>query len=215
MPLLDAAPSRYSFPIPHHELLRAAKGIRRVCLDALQDQTTRLSSRSIQPYLPPPRFSVAFCPLALQLQKDQRTSLSSTLPTQKVHRRDPYDDRETCPYCKTIISVAAHSGLPQYRRILFESHAPSQRQRHDERAQFACTGCYKTFDDPYAFLEHVFQKETGDERSCLKRYSTGFSVDARFLESDPRLVEQCLKNCLEREMTRSERIGKDIEMLRI
>jgi hypothetical protein len=215
MPLLDAAPSRYSCPIPHYELLRAARGVRRACLDALQDQTTRLSARSIEPYLPPPRFSVAFCPLALQLQKDPRTRPSSKLPTQKVNPRDRYDDRETCPYCKAVISVASHSGLSQYRRILFESHAPPQSPRHDERAQFACTGCYKTFDDSYAFLEHVLQKETGDERSCLKRYSTRFSVDARFLESDPRLVEQCLKNCLEREMTRSQGIVKGKEITRI
>ncbi|KAF2446875.1 hypothetical protein P171DRAFT_240701 [Karstenula rhodostoma CBS 690.94] len=213
MPLLDATSSRYLCPIPHYELLRTARGIRRACLHALQDQVKRLSTRKIESFLPPPRFSVPFCPLALQLQKDQRAAHSSKLHTRKMSSHDRYDDREKCPCCHTIVSVVTHSGLPQYRSLLFASHALSQTKRPDERATFACTSCYKTFDDSYAFLEHVFQKELGSEKSCLKRYSTQFSLDARFIESKPRLVEQCLKNCLEREMTRSK--GKGKEMLKI
>ncbi|KAK7189277.1 hypothetical protein DPSP01_003400 [Paraphaeosphaeria sporulosa] len=215
VPLLDATSSRWLCPIPYDEILRAARGVRRACFDALQDQMTRLSTRRIEPFLPPPRFSVTFCPFALQLQTEQQTSNSTKHHTRKLNLRDRYDDRESCPHCHAIVSVAAHSGLPQYRCILFASHALSQTQRHDERATFACTSCYKTFDDSYAFLDHVFQKELGSEKSCLKRYSARFSLDARFLESDPRLVEQCLKNCLERERTRTKRMSIGKEMLRL
>ncbi|KAL5442968.1 hypothetical protein PMIN06_008876 [Paraphaeosphaeria minitans] len=199
VPLLDATSSRWLCTILYDEILRTARGVRRTCLDALQDQMKRLSTHKIEPFLPPPRFSVAFCPFALQLQKGQQTNHNTKHQTRKLNVRDPYDDRESCPYCHAIVSVAAHSGLPQYRCILFASHALSQIQRHDEKATFACTSCYKTFDDSYAFLEHVSQKELGSEKSCLKRYSARFSLNARFLESDPKLVEQSLKNCLERE----------------
>lgn len=215
MPLLDATSSRYLCPIPHYELLRAARGVRYACLEALQDQMTRLSTRKIEPFLPPPRFSVAFCPLASQLQKDQRTDHSTKLHTRKLSSQDRHDDRETCSYCHAIVSIAAHSGLPQYRYILFASHTLPQTQKRNARATFACSSCYKTFDDSYAFLEHVFHKEVGSERSCLKRNSMRSGSDARFIENDPRLVEQCLKNCLEREMTRSKRIGTGKEMMKI
>ena len=77
-----------------------------------------------------------------------------------------------------------------------------------ERAKFACTSCYKVFDDSYAFLEHVFQRKIGSESSCLKRWSTEFGVESDLFERSPAAVEQCLKNCLDREMVRAKRMGK-------
>ncbi|KAJ4297643.1 hypothetical protein N0V90_005537 [Kalmusia sp. IMI 367209] len=213
MPLLDCIHSRQSFTTSHDEVLRATRGVRRACLNALQDQIARLSSQDPAPFLPPPRFSVKFCPLALQLQKDQSSGHRSNVQARRLHSQDRYDDREICPFCNVHISVSTHSGLPQYRRILYQSHILPQKQRQDERATFACTSCYKTFDDSYAFLEHIFQKEVGSEKSCLKRYSTRFSLDATLLESNPALVEQCLKNCLKREMTRSAGTRKSKEIL--
>ena len=74
----------------------------------------------------------------------------------------------------------------------------------DEKATFACSSCNKTFDDSYAFLDHVFQKQIGSERSCLRRATSGYwTINEEFMESDPSLVEQCLKNCLRRELTRA------------
>jgi hypothetical protein len=102
------------------------------------------------------------------------------------------------------VSVATHSGLPAYRYLLFQSHlwpAPGNARK----ATFACTGCYKTFDDAYGFLDHVFQKEVGSERSCQKRYTTtSWHFNSIYSESDPILVEKCLRNCMKREITRAK-----------
>lgn len=218
MPLLDSVHCRYLFPIPYDDILRGARGIRRACLDALQDQTSRFSTQSLSPVLPLPRFSVKFCPFALQLQKDQRTGSYNRVQARKFIPYDRYDDREICPCCNAHISVSAHSGLPQHRRMLFQSHALPSSQSQDtlnRRATFACTSCYKTFDDSYAFLEHAFQKETGSEQSCLRRYSTRFSLEKGFFECKPALVEQCLKNCLDREMLRAKRARAAKEILKM
>jgi hypothetical protein len=103
--------------------------------------------------------------------------------------------------------VTAHSGLPAYRGILFTSHIALDASQTDDKATFACNSCYKTFEDSYAFLDHYFQKQIGSERSCLRlarRGSGGWFAEKGFMESDPSLVEQCLKNCLLRESKRGK-----------
>jgi ferredoxin len=152
--------------------------------------------------LPPPRFKVEYCPFADQLRKDLKKSKSSNLRAAKLRPNHRYDDRELCPHCDACISVTAHSGLPAYRGILFTSHVARDHCAVSDKATFACDSCYKTFEDSYAFLDHVFQKQIGSSRSCMKRASSRFSVDSDFMESDPSLVEQCLKNCWMRELTR-------------
>lgn len=179
--------------------------------------------------LPPPRFSVKFCPYSVQLQTDHTQGHRSTINARKVRPGDRHDDREHCPGCNIQIAVAAHSGLPSYRRLLFASHisAPPTTSNGENRASFACSSCYKTFDESYAFLDHVFQKEIGSERSCLRRWSGITAAPSRSssassktdyavgpADSDPALVEVCLKNCLQRELTRSRAMKKSIELLR-
>ncbi|KAF2256790.1 hypothetical protein BU26DRAFT_558227 [Trematosphaeria pertusa] len=212
VPLLDCAHARIRFPIPYDDILRAAKGVRRACFYALRDQYTRLQSPTSAPFLPPPRFSVKFCPFALQLKKDQRRGHQSNIQARKVRPHDRYDEREICPYCNVHICVSAHSGLPNYRRLLFQSHVSQPSANNNERATFACSSCYKTFDDSYAFLDHVFQKEIGSERSCLRRYSLRFSLSDMSLLSDPALMEKCLRNCLHREITRARALKKSKEL---
>lgn len=144
-----------------------------------------------------------FCPFADQLRKDLKETKSSNLRTKKLKSKDRYDDRELCPHCDACISVTAHSGLPDYRCILFTSHIAQSPTAVDDKAMFACSSCNKTFDDSYAFLDHVFQRQIGSERSCMRRTMSGrWTINEDFAESDPSLVEQCLKNCLMRELTR-------------
>lgn len=201
--LEDCALARFSIEIPRDELLTAAKSVRRTCLHALRDQYSRLQCPTTTPFLPPPRFSVDFCPFARELQKKGK---HHSFETAKVRRNDRHDDRETCPHCYAQVSVSMHSGLPSYRYLLFQSHLmPSLGSAH-RKATFACTGCYKTFDDSYGFLDHVFQKEVGSEKSCQKRWSTTWHFSPLFSESDPVLVEKCLRNCLRREITRAKAV---------
>ena len=202
-PLYDSALSPDYVPIPYDDIMTAAKSIRRICLTALRDQFARYDSRASAPVLPPPRFKVEFCPFADQLRRDLKNKKSSSLQAKKVKTYDRYDDRELCPHCDTCISVTAHSGLPDYRCILFASHIAQDSHHSGGQATFACKSCYKTFDDSYAFLDHVFQKEIGSNKSCLKQPVGGrWMINQEFMESDPSLVEKCLKNCLMRELTR-------------
>jgi hypothetical protein len=179
-----------------------AKSIRRTCLTALKDQLSRFESREFMPILPSPRFKVDYCPFADQLRGDLRSAKISKLRARKLRPTNRYDDRELCPHCDACISVTAHSGLPAYRSILFSFHTARDSQHSEDKAMFACNSCYKTFDDSYAFLDHVFQKQIGSDRSCMRRASSRFSIHEEFMESDPNLVEQCLKNCLMRELKR-------------
>jgi ferredoxin len=152
--------------------------------------------------LPPPRFKVEYCSFATKLQDDLQKAKSSNLRTKKLRPAHRYDDRELCPDCDACISVTTHSGLPDHRSILFTSHIARDHRLSDDKATFACNSCYKTFDDSYAFMDHVFQKQIGSDRSCMRRTSSKFSLYEEFMESDPSLVERCLRNCLERELTR-------------
>ena len=152
--------------------------------------------------LPPPRFKIVYCPFADQLRNDLKGSKSSGLRTKKVRPKNRHDDRELCPHCDACISVTPHSGLPDYRNILFTSHTACDPRSSDDKATFACNSCYKTFNDSYAFLDHVFQKQIDTDRSCMKIASSRFTFHGEFMESNPSLVEQCLKNCLMRELTR-------------
>ncbi|KAH8717081.1 hypothetical protein GQ44DRAFT_624255 [Phaeosphaeriaceae sp. PMI808] len=201
-PLYDSVlqPGRTS--ISYDEIITTAKSIRRTCLTALRDQMARFESREFVPMLPPPRFKVEYCPFANELKNDLKTSRSSSLRTRKVRPNNRHDDRELCPHCDACISVTAHSGLPDYRCILFTSHVARDFNAADDKATFACNSCYKTFDDSYAFLDHVFQKQIGTARSCMRTASSRLTLYEEFMESDPSLVEQCLKNCLMRELTR-------------
>lgn len=194
--------------IPYEEIVATATSIRRTCLRALHEQFTRFRSPIAQPFLPPPRFKVEFCPFADQLQRDLKDSKSSNLRTKKLKPNDPYDDRESCPHCDSCISVTPHSGLPDYRCILFTSHIATDPTSAETAATFACKSCYKTFNDSYAFLDHVFQKQIGSNRSCLKRASCRLTMNEEYLESDPSLVEQCLRNCLIRELRRARTLKK-------
>jgi ferredoxin len=184
-------------------MIMTAKSIRRTCLTALRDQFARFESREFVPMLPPPRFKVEYCPFANQLRKDLKESKSSNLRAKKVRPNHRHDDRELCPHCDACISVTPHSGLPAYRGILFTSHVARDHRATDDKTTFACNSCYKTFEDSYAFLDHVFQKQVGSDRSCMRRASSRFTLNEEFMESDPSLVEQCLKNCLMRELTRA------------
>jgi hypothetical protein len=185
------------------DIIMTAKSVRRTCLTALQDQLARFESREFVPMLPPPRFKVDYCPFADQLRNDLQNSKSSSLRTKRVRPSSRYDDREMCPHCDACISITSHSGLPDYRCILFMSHTPRDPRLSDDKATFACNSCNKTFDDSYAFLDHIFQKQIGSDRSCMRRSSSRFTMYEEFMESDPSLVEQCLKNCLMRELTRA------------
>ncbi|KAF2655924.1 hypothetical protein K491DRAFT_597871 [Lophiostoma macrostomum CBS 122681] len=204
-PLEDAVNSRTEIATPTSELLTAAKGVRRTCLLALRDQHARLKDRKSAPFLPAPQFSVNYCPFAAQLQKDRK---NSSFSTKKARPHDRYDERELCPYCAAHISVTMHSGLSDYRRLLFQAHLVPSSQSSNPSATFACTSCYKTFEDSYSFLDHVYQKEVGSERSCQRRLSISWQFNQSFLASDPALVEKCLRNCLRREMTRARTLQK-------
>ncbi|ORY13639.1 hypothetical protein BCR34DRAFT_480712 [Clohesyomyces aquaticus] len=221
-PLLDASMSRIPVSLPHDVLLTTAKSIRRTCLHALRDQFIRLSSPApaSPPFLPPPRFSINFCPFAKQLQKDRNAA--SSIQAKKVRPHDRFDEREICPGCQAHISVSSHSGLPNYRQLLFMYHLPpSEAEKRDQRsyhpshapssshtATFACTGCHKGFENSYAFLDHLFHKEIGSEGSCQKKWSSNWDLRGVFLESNPDLVEKCLRNCLKRELTRIRTLKK-------
>lgn len=195
--------------MPGDDLLTAAKSIRRACLQAMRDQCGRLQSSKTAPFLPPPRFSVNFCPFAIELQRDRT---KSNFQTSKLHPHDRHDDREKCPYCAACIPVTMHSGLLDYRRLLFQAHLSPSPHSSIHKATYACNGCYKTFEDSYGFLDHVFQKEIGSERSCQKRWSTQWHINEVFVECAPALVEKCLKNCLRRELTRAKAIKKTKEL---
>ncbi|KAH7075745.1 hypothetical protein BKA63DRAFT_490694 [Paraphoma chrysanthemicola] len=201
-PLYDSALYPVRTSIPYDEIITTAKSIRRTCITALQDQMARFESREFIPMLPPPRFKVEYCSFADQLRNDLKTKKSSNLKTKKLRPNNRHDDRELCPDCDACVSVTPHSGLPDYRCILFTSHIARGRYDPDDKATFACNSCYKTFHDSYAFLDHVFQKQIGSDRSCMRRASSRFALNEEFMESDPSLVEQCLKNCLLRELTR-------------
>ncbi|KAF2711974.1 hypothetical protein K504DRAFT_400323 [Pleomassaria siparia CBS 279.74] len=207
VPLLDCAYSAIPVSVPYDDLLTAAKGVRRACLSALRDLHERLQNLNTGSFLlPPPRFSVKFCPFALQLQQESSCSRKSFTPsfhTKKVRPHDRHDEREICPHCSAHISVSAHSGLPAARRQLFQAHIECTSRQGRNQSAFACTSCYKTFEDSYGFLEHVFQKQLGSERSCLKRWSSAINLHSPFMESNPALVERCLKNCLNRETMRT------------
>jgi len=196
------------------DVIITAKSIRRTCLAALQNQLSRFESREFVPILPPPRFKVDYCPFADQLRKDLQQSKSSNLRPKRARPGSRYDDRELCPHCNACISVTAHSGLPAYRCILFASHTAKEPRASGNKATFACNSCYKTFQDSYAFLDHVFQKQIGSDRSCLRRATSRFTMHEEFMASDPSLVEQCLKNCLKRELTRVRTL-KMKDMIRV
>ncbi|EUC38887.1 hypothetical protein COCVIDRAFT_89939 [Bipolaris victoriae FI3] len=206
-PLYDSAFS--ATPItPIDDIITTAKSVRRACLTALRDQYARLETPILSPVLPPPRFKVEFCPFADQLRKDLKETKTSTLRAKKAYPHDKYDDREICPHCSACISVAAHSGLPASRCILFTSHIALDPVSRDDKATFACNSCYKTFDDSYAFLDHFFQKQIGSDRSCLRlsitKSTSSWFLNEEIIEADPLLVEQCLKNCIARETMRGK-----------
>ncbi|KAI8934753.1 hypothetical protein NX059_008441 [Plenodomus lindquistii] len=205
-PLYDSALSPIPTLIPHDEIIKTARSIRRNCLTALREQYARFQTPTPTPVLPPPRFKVEFCPFADQLRHNLKDTKSSNLRTRRLKSNNRSDDREVCLHCDACISVTAHSGLPDYRSILFISHIALDPRATDDRATFACKSCYKTFEDSYAFLDHVFQKQIRSERSCLKRASDIWNFKEHFMNSDPSLdpslVEQCLKNCLRRELIR-------------
>lgn len=203
--LCDSAVSE-AVSIPYDEIITTAKSIRRICLEALQAQFERFSTPTSMLYLPPLRFKIQYCAFAKQLRKDLDSSEGSNLQTKKLRPRDRHDDREICPDCNTCISVATHSGLPDARCILFTSHVKPECRSTANNASYACSGCYKTFDDSYAFLDHIFQKQIGSDRSCLRLSSPDLDIHG----FDPSLIEQCFKNCLVREMswTASEKATK-------
>ncbi|KAF2639098.1 hypothetical protein P280DRAFT_470499 [Massarina eburnea CBS 473.64] len=224
-PLQDCMESRISvscISLPYDDILTAARGIRRACLNALRDQTTRLQATRDYLCLPPPRFSVKFCPYSIHLQADHRQGYRSIINARKVRPRDEHDEREFCPGCNVQIAVSAHSGLQNHRQLLFASHTsqPPSTSNKENRATFACSSCYKTFDESYAFLDHVFQKEIGSERSCLRRWSFTKSANTTcmsiksdiFIGSDPALVEKCLRNCWQRELKRMKALKNSKEL---
>ncbi|KAF9698270.1 hypothetical protein EKO04_003366 [Ascochyta lentis] len=203
--LCDSAVSQ-TVSIPYDEIITTSKSIRRICLDALHAQFDRFSTPTSSLYLPPPRFKVQYCTFAQKLREDLTSSEGSNLQTRKLRPRDRHDDREICPDCDTCISVATHSGLPDARCILFTSHVKPERGSTNNNANYACYSCYKTFDDSYAFLDHIFQKQIGSDRSCLRQSSPDLDIH----ELDRSLIEQCFKNCLVRELSRttSEKAAK-------
>ncbi|KAH5224198.1 hypothetical protein HBI62_116590 [Parastagonospora nodorum] len=201
--LYDTALHTTRISLPHDDLITTAKSIRRTVLHALEDQIARFDSREFVPMLPPPRFKVDYCPFADQLRNDLKATKSSNLRARKLRPEHRHDDRELCPHCDACISVTSHSGLPAYRGILFTSHVARDPLAKDDQTTFACNSCYKTFTDSYAFLDHIFQKQIGSNRSCLKRTSSHFTLyQKEYMESDPSIVKQCLKNCLKRELNR-------------
>ncbi|KAF2016915.1 hypothetical protein BU24DRAFT_344229 [Aaosphaeria arxii CBS 175.79] len=194
--------------MPFDDILTAAKAVRRTCLQALRDQFTRLQSPpKTAAMLPLPRFNMDFCPFASQIQRDRLSSFS----TKKAQPYDRHDEREVCPCCAAVISVSKHSGLSQYRQILFKSHLAPNTNSSEAGTTFACTSCYKTFDDSFGFLDHVYQKEIGSDKSCqmrqtFSRDSSAFSIKSGSTDSDPAVVERCLRSCLRRELARQRTI---------
>ncbi|KAF2201951.1 hypothetical protein GQ43DRAFT_370215 [Delitschia confertaspora ATCC 74209] len=211
IPILDYSlapnPSKTIFPDTlKTAIITAAKSVRRTTLHALRAQLDRMRTWHLS-LLPLPRLSVTFCPYAAAIQKDSR---KRPFVTKKVKPHDRYDEREICPHCYIHIAVSAHSGLPDARRILFQSHLQPQL---GQDAKFACESCYKEFDSSYGFLDHVFQREIGSERSCLKRW-TFSSPDlhqvyrSSYVGSEKTVVEACLKKCLSREVRRMKTLSK-------
>lgn len=196
--LCDSAVST-SVSIPYDDIITTAKSIRRICLETLQDQYDRFATPTSLLYLPPPRFKIQHCPFAEQLRKDLESSEGSDLQTTKLHPRDRHDDREICPDCNTCIAVATHSGLPDARCILFTSHVQPSALHPRANATYACSTCYKPFTDSYAFLDHVFQKQIRSDRSCLRASSPHLDIHTLH----PQLVQQCFRNCLVRELSRT------------
>ena len=188
--------------ITYDHLITTTASIRRACLSALRGQFARLASPASSLVLPLPRFSVDYCPFARQLQHNPLDPSVRKLVTKKFRSHQRHDDRELCPLCNVCISMTPHSGLPEYRRILLTSHSAFDASTPERKATFACDGCYKTFDDSYAFLDHVFQKLKGAEASCLRQTSSRSTVHEDFFESDPMMVEECLRNCVMRELER-------------
>jgi hypothetical protein len=201
-PLSDMATPAASRSVTYDHLITTTSSIRRACLSALRGQFARLSSPVSSLVLPPPRFSVDYCPLARQLRHDPSNPLVKKLVSKKVRSHHRHDDRELCPLCNVCISVTPHSGLPNYRHILLTSHSAFDAHTPERKATFACNACYKAFDDSYAFLEHVHQKQNGAEASCLRQTSSRSTVHEDFFESDPMVLEQCLRNCVMRELER-------------
>jgi hypothetical protein len=185
-------------------MIKTTTSIRRACLSALRGQFSRLSSPASSLILPPPRFSVNYCPLARQLQHDPSNPFLSKLSTKRFRPHHRHDDRELCPLCNVCIPITPHSGLPNYRHILLTSHSAFDAATPERKVTFACNSCYKTFDDSYAFLDHVFQKQSGADGSCLRQASSRSTVHEDFFDSDPMLIEQCLRNCMMRELERDE-----------
>lgn len=204
--LCDSAVSEL-VSIPYDEIITTARSIRRICLEALQGQLERFSTPNSLLYLPPPRFKVEYCSFAERLRKDLDSSEKSNLQTTKLRPRDRHDDREICPDCDTCISVATHSGLPNARCILFTSHVKPELGSKTDNASYACSSCYKSFSDSYAFLDHIFQKQIGSDRSCLRLSNPDLDIH----DFDPSLIEQCFKNCVVRELSRTanEKTCKD------
>jgi hypothetical protein len=201
-PLSDMAASAASRSTTYDDLIKTTTSIRRTCLSALRGQFARLSSPASSLILPPPRFSVDYCPLARQLRHDPSDPLVRKLIAKKPRSHQRHDDRELCPLCNVCISMTPHFGLPNYRHILLTSHSAFDAETPERKATFACNGCYKMFDDSYAFLDHVFQKQNGAEASCLRQTSSRSTVHEDFFESDPMLLEECLRNCVMREAER-------------
>jgi hypothetical protein len=196
--LCDSAVSEM-VSIPYDDIITTAKSVRRICLEALQAQFERFSTPTSLLYLPPPRFKIQYCAFAEQLRKELESSEGSNLQTKKLRPRDRHDDREICTDCDTCISVATHSGLPDARCILFTSHVKPEPGSRAVNASYACSSCYKAFDDSYAFLDHIFQKQIGSDRSCLRISSPGLDIH----DFDHSVIDQCFKNCLVRELSRT------------
>jgi hypothetical protein len=196
--LCDSAVSTV-VPIPYDDIITTAKSIRRICLESLHAQFERFSTPTPMLYLPPPRFKIQYCVFAEQLRTDLKSSEGSNIQTKKLRPRDRHDDREVCPECDTCISVATHSGLPDARCILFASHVKPESRRGASNASYACPSCYKVFNDSYALLDHIFQKQIGSDKSCLRISSPGLDIH----ELDPSFVEHCFKSCLVRELSRT------------
>lgn len=194
-------------------MITAAKSIRRTCLTALTEQYTRFQSPLSIPFLPPPCFKLIFCPFAQQLKEDLDKTGSSALRTKKLLPKHRHDDREICPHCDRCISVTPYSGLQDYRCILFTSHIAQDTRKSDNRASFACTSCHKTFDDSYAFLDHVFQKQIGSEKSCLGGLTSQWVVSKEISQTNPDLTKQCEKGFMERERTWTRLQVKEVDQI--
>ena len=135
---------RDSATLDHADLIRTAKAIQQATLFALVDQYTRMMARPAKPTLPPPRFSITLCPLAVELQKQAdgedpgpsspRDSLALLPDLAATNPRGSWrseagskrwDEREVCPQCQGVLHVSKHFGLGEKgRALLFQSHIP-------------------------------------------------------------------------------------------